>query len=558
MTIQHINAIALVNVAHLVPHPDNRPLGINEEKVEQLAAIMQATGYDQSKPIKVRPHPEQSGKFQIIEGEHRWRAAQRADIADVPVFVVDVDDEEALIQLVAGNTQTDNHPLDIGIAALKVISSYNQSGRSAKSFGERIGLHPQSIQRYTRAAKVWNETKNNTGVVLQEIAILEEISKCQEPDWLWFYNLAASKDLTKNEVIEISKRIRAIDEAAAPGFSSTILDIQATKQEVATAKDRVFNDRLSLIQGIEECAGNLDESWMLYRYDIGQKTVIEYQYKARETFLKKLSAFKDLTRQQVFEQYNATLKTKQQQTKENAEREREYYQDEVNKSEAEARARAEWEAFMPVPGTWYELGRHRLYCGDNQDKEFISALPKAALAFADPPYNAGVDEWDKGFEWEQDYLIDVADIVTVTPGIGNVDAFFKATKMPYKWSLSTWIKNGMTRGAVGFGNWIFTAVFSRLESIHKNAQDFNAITIKTADSEDHYHRGRKPGEYMRHIIELFTKEGDSVIDNFLGSGTTLLECEQLNRTCYGAEKSPEFCKEIMKFFKDLTNGGNSI
>ena len=209
----------------------------------------------------------------------------------------------------------------------------------------------------------------------------------------------------------------------------------------------------------------------------------------------------------------------------------------------------------PLSGNWYELGRHWLYCGDNRDSAFIEKLPKAAFAFADPPYNAEVDEWDSGFIWEQDYLIN-ADIVAVTPGIGNIKEFFSQTKMPYKWSCATWIKNGMTRGALGFGNWIYTAIFSSLESIHRNSQDFSEVTIKTSETDGHFHKGKKPNEYIAKTLYLFTEESDIVIDPFLGSGTTLLMSERMGRTCYGAEISPEYCKEIINQYNAIANGDN--
>lgn len=77
--------IQKINLAELRPHPDNRPMGINQEKVEQIAAMMQANGYDESKPIKAR---RMADHYQIIEGEHRWRAAEKAQIDVVPVFVI--------------------------------------------------------------------------------------------------------------------------------------------------------------------------------------------------------------------------------------------------------------------------------------------------------------------------------------------------------------------------------------------------------------------------------------------------------------------------------------
>lgn len=544
--IQHLPLSALT------PHPDNRPLGIDEEKVDQLAAMMTANGYDESKPIKARPNGS-PGSFQIIEGEHRWRAAQKAGIESVPVFIKEMSDEEALIELVAGNVQTDNHPLDYGRIARKVADRSSKKGGGYKHLADKWALPEKSIERYARADEVKEVAEQkDTSVLLLEYSLLLEIRKCYESNWLWFHDLIISKSLSKTDAIEISKRIRAIDKAA--NHSASVFNLTELKQQIATAKERQYIETLSLIEAIENCAEKLPESCSLFRYNFTDKAVEQYTYLARETFLSRIANAKEHTRPDVFKAYESALKTIQQQTKDNAEKDKAHYEDEDNREAAEERARAEWEAFMPESGKWYELGPHLLYCGDNRDKAFLDGLPeKAVLAFADPPYNAGVDEWDRNFKWEQDYLQDVAEIVAVTPGISSISDFFKATKMEYKWSLSTWIKNGMTRGALGFGNWIYTAIFSRLDSIHRNAQDFNSITIKTSDNEGHYHKGHKPNEYMDFIINAFTNDGDTVIDNFLGSGTTLLRCDHLHRVCYGAEKDPLACKEIIKQYKDAAN-----
>jgi ParB/RepB/Spo0J family partition protein len=542
--------IKQLKTTQLFPHPDNRPLGINQEKVEQLAEMMKANGYDESKPIKARPF---EGAYQIIEGEHRWRAAQKGGVETVPVFVIEVDDDEALIQLVAGNAQTESHALDYGYAALKVCKEHSKKGMSYAEFAARVGLSKDALSRATKSAKVrsYIEQCRPGATLLTETKKLNEIYKCRQSDWLWFHDLVINKELSKNDCIEISKRIRAIDDIAKSA-AVTVLDLTELKQEIATAKERVFNERLSLIEGIEDCAGQLDERWVLYRYDVLKDEVVEYTHNARESFLSRLSNQKELTRQIVFSIYKIEKDKKRQQTKASAEADAEHYRDKANKEDAEELARAEWEAFMPEQGKWYQVGQHRLYCGDNRDKAFIDGLPeKVALVFADPPYNEDVAEWDNDFTWQQDYLQDVADYVVVTPGISMIQSFLSATKMSYKWSLSAWISNGMTRGALGFGNWMYAALFSKLESVHLNAQDFKKINIKTSENEGHYHKGRKPSEYMDWILGLFCKEGQSVVDPFLGSGSTLLQCEKNGLVCYGAEISPEYCKKIMEQHKAI-------
>jgi DNA modification methylase len=183
---------------------------------------------------------------------------------------------------------------------------------------------------------------------------------------------------------------------------------------------------------------------------------------------------------------------------------------------------------------------------------------KPSFAFADPPYNAGVESWDVGFEWKHDYLSSIAPIVAVTPGISAIDDFMNKKKMPYKWSMSYWIDNGMTRGALGFGNWIYVALFADT-SIHMNAQDIwrssedrGRISIAKDDNDPLSHKGRKPLGMMLHIVEMFTKPTETVVDPFLGSGTTLMVCQQLNRVCVGAEIDPIYCESILQRWERWT------
>ena len=539
--------IQQLSIKELHPHPDNRPLGVNQEKVEQIAAMMQAVGYDQSKPLKVRKI--ETG-FQIIEGEHRWRAATKAGIEQVPAFVIECDDEEALIQLVAGNVQTDSHPLDYGYIAIKVCSEHSKKGYSYSMFAERLGIAKSSLSRLVNGAKVRMniEQCSTGGTLLESSAILEEISKCKESDWLWFHDLIVKKDLSKADAIEISKRIRDIDAADKGGRFESGIGLISYKQEAATAKPQRYTEILSIVEAVAECSGKLPEKIALHTYDILKKEITQKIFNASESFLKACRQYEALKRHIVFKEYESALESIKNGTIEKAEESKKYYEDEANKEERAERERITWEQFTPQPGTWYELGRHRLYCGNNTDAAFIDALPNAAFAFADPPYNAEVDQWDSGFVWNQDYLQDKAKIVAVTPGIVSVKDFFANSNMRYVWAHSAYITNGMTRGALGFGNFILTLLFSKEESIHRNAQDVFSISISNNDP-DHYHKGRKPLPYMQKLLQLFVLEGQTVIDPFLGSGTTLEACQELGMTCIGAELDPTYCKKIMEKYK---------
>lgn len=193
---------------------------------------------------------------------------------------------------------------------------------------------------------------------------------------------------------------------------------------------------------------------------------------------------------------------------------------------------------------WYKVGKQFLYFGSNTDKEFIEKLPKAKFAFADPPYNAGVDKWDFDYKWELDYIENYADVVAVTPGGWNTCNFYKETNMNYIWEMFCWITNGMTHGKCGYANVIKTSIFGKVKP--KISQDFWKINIDISKTEDTKHKGRKPYDFMIHLIDLFTNENDIIIDVFAGSGTTLLMCEKMNRISYNAEIDKQYCIDIIK------------
>ena len=78
----------------------------NEEKLQELADSIKINGVIQ--PIAVRPVDGNEGKYQIIAGERRWLAAQKAGLHDIPIAVLDLDDNECLEVAIVENIQRDD------------------------------------------------------------------------------------------------------------------------------------------------------------------------------------------------------------------------------------------------------------------------------------------------------------------------------------------------------------------------------------------------------------------------------------------------------------------
>ena len=236
-----------------------------------------------------------------------------------------------------------------------------------------------------------------------------------------------------------------------------------------------------------------------------------------------------------------------------------YKQDkrEIALERAQAAPEAAEEAYRAPtaqPGKWYTLGRHYLYCGDTSDPAFWQDLVGISFGFADPPYNAGVDEWDQGsFIWAHDWLSDIAPVIAVTPGNNAVFDFARCTTMPYRWLMSVSITNGMAVSPVGYHNFDPVCLFANEpKALYRRAKDEIRVTIKLSETDDTQHKGRKNLEAMISLVQLYTDEGEAVVDPFAGSGQTLIACEATNRICYTGEINPEYCTQIMQRYYELT------
>ena len=70
--------------------------------------------------------------------------------------------------------------------------------------------------------------------------------------------------------------------------------------------------------------------------------------------------------------------------------------------------------------------------------------------------------------------------------------------------------------------------------------------------KERIHPTQKPVGLIQMILEDFSKEGDSVVDCFAGSGSVLIACEVSNRICYAMELSEDYCEKIIERWETLT------
>ncbi len=119
--VQDIRSLRHVPVELLHPNPNNPRKHFAEDELESLAKSLKDKGLLQ--PLVVRPRGD--GSFEIVAGERRWRASQRAGLHDLPVLIRELDDKETLeIALIENVQRSDLNPLEEARAYRQLIEQY--------------------------------------------------------------------------------------------------------------------------------------------------------------------------------------------------------------------------------------------------------------------------------------------------------------------------------------------------------------------------------------------------------------------------------------------------
>lgn len=230
-------------------------------------------------------------------------------------------------------------------------------------------------------------------------------------------------------------------------------------------------------------------------------------------------------------------------------------------SVAKLQAAMKSENFEVVPGRMWQLGSHRLMCGDIYNKDHYAKLvgttPIDAL-ITDPPY--GIDyqpDWKKWDGSKSDFSSIEGDDRPFSPepflDYPTV-VLFGANNFSDKLPVGGWVvwdkrldedKDGM------FGS-PFELAWFKSENTNKNAIMVRVLHggVVNADSEignneKRFHPTQKPIQVMEKIINQTTKLSQVVLDPFGGSGSTLLACEKVGRYCLSMEIDPDYVATIL-------------
>ena len=136
----------IVAVADLSRNPYQPRQNFKEDKLEELANSIRKNGIIQ--PIAVRPSKSGSGKYEIIAGERRWLAAQRAGLHQIPVTILDLSDVESLEVAIVENIQRDDlNPIEEAKGYKRLNEEFNYDHESISKLMSKSRSHISNTLR---------------------------------------------------------------------------------------------------------------------------------------------------------------------------------------------------------------------------------------------------------------------------------------------------------------------------------------------------------------------------------------------------------------------------
>ncbi len=143
-----------LDIDRLTPNPRQPRTYIEEQTLEELAQSIRSNGVIQ--PVVVRPV---DGRYEIVAGERRWRAAQRAGLLKVPVVVKQVDDASLLEVALIENIQRENlNPIDEAQAYRRLS---DEAHLSQEAIATAVGKDRATIANYVRLLRLPVEVRND-------------------------------------------------------------------------------------------------------------------------------------------------------------------------------------------------------------------------------------------------------------------------------------------------------------------------------------------------------------------------------------------------------------
>ncbi len=231
-----MSEMAEIAVGEIIPNPTQPRTSFDEEALDELADSIRQLGVIQ--PITVKRGAD--GKYIIISGERRWRAAQRADLQTLPAYIREADDENLHAMALVENIQRqDLNAIEIALGMQRLIEECNLT---QDALSEKVGKKRSTVANYMRLLKLPDEVQLALKEGLISMGHAKAIAAAPAEEQLRLLKRCVRKGLSVRQVEELA---RALNEkpAASPAEEEEYPESYA---KLVEQLEKLFTEQISI------------------------------------------------------------------------------------------------------------------------------------------------------------------------------------------------------------------------------------------------------------------------------------------------------------------------
>ena len=238
-------AITEFALSDIRPNPAQPRRTFSETELEELAESIRQRGIIQ--PILLRPDPDAPDQYQIVAGERRWRAAQRAGLKTIPAVVRDMDELQLLEVGIIENVQREDlNPIEEAEAYGALIKRF---GRTQENLADSVGKSRAHIANTLRLLKLGETSREHLRQGRISAGHARAALGAPEPDPV--VDMAVAKTMSVRDVEMLVKRLKdggTLDPVANKvKLASKDVDTEALESDLA----RVLGLKVDIRQGLK-------------------------------------------------------------------------------------------------------------------------------------------------------------------------------------------------------------------------------------------------------------------------------------------------------------------
>lgn len=226
-----------VDIKDIEPNPTQPRRNFDQEALDELATSIAQLGVIQPITLKRRA----DGKYIIISGERRWRAAQQAGLERLPAYIRDVDDENLHAMALVENIQRENlNAIEIALGMQRLIE---ECGLTQEAMAEKVGKKRSTVSNYMRLLSLPSEMQLALKEGIISMGHAKALATLDYEDQIKALKRCVRKGLSVRQAEELARKMA---EAPKRATSDDEDEYPESYSRLVMELERVLSDNISI------------------------------------------------------------------------------------------------------------------------------------------------------------------------------------------------------------------------------------------------------------------------------------------------------------------------